>query len=338
MLVYQDGGTSEQTLEIAAGTKAIGFRAAVNLNYNTVTIPSGLKTIYGAAFFGSKMTKVDGDLTSITYLSAMAGNNEVYDKYDGTYPFENHDATMLTNYKNNQDIVLKGARFGAFKKCASLATLDFTQLTSLKIIGYEAFSGCTNLEHASSKTYNMYSYVGKELNQSADIIDVSQNPILDLSDCASLTNIQSQAFKGVDKIKYTILPNTVGKSITATSTLTLDAESNVLPPKSVHLIGDTYHQASINFGHISRTSHYPDAALRSNDNYNYFRIFVEDLPDGITTENYCASSYDGNIYNEMQYWTIYNGNYYLFKGRDQVLAFRDKVDDNAYTTPGMALN
>ena len=339
-LVYQAAGSSNATLTIDAGTKAIGFRAAIGTNYKTVTIPDGLTTFYGGAFMNSKMTTVDGDLDDIRYICARTVDNEaeIYDKYDGTYPFDNYDVTPVTGYAVNNNNYINNARNGAFKGCSNLETFDFSQLSSLKAIGLEAFSGCKKLKNVSSKSYVMYDYTSKSSGQAATQL-ASSTVVLDLSESTGLRKIQTNAFREVNNINYTILPSTVGKSTTEESKLTLDGDANALPPKSKHLIGETYHHASINYVEdaMKPRTHYPTGAIGAKEN-NYWRFYVgDDIPEGLTIEDYLASTGTESTMDSEQYWTIYDGKYYLLKGYKQAKAFYNAIEAGTYLTPGQSL-
>lgn len=338
-LIYQCAGSANDTLTIASGTKAVGFRAGIGTKYSKITIPSGLTTFYGGAFMNSKMTEIDGALSDIKYICArtLSGDTEVYDKYDGTYPFDNYDITPVTGWSATNNTYIDNARNGAFKDCSNLATLDFTQMTSLKAIGLDAFSGCGKLKNVSPYTYNMYDYTSKSSGQDADKL-ADSTVVLDLSYCTNLRKIQSKAFSGVNLVNYTILPTTVGKSTSEESKLTLESEGNVLPPKSKHLIGETYHQAGININDTSLNprSHYGANAM-GNTAKNFWRFYVDDIPAGLTIEDYLASAGLESVYESEQYWTIYNSNYYLLKGYTQAKAFYTAVNNGTYTTPGQAL-
>ena len=339
-LVYQVAGTQEETLTIDSGTKAVAFRAAVGSNYGTVTIPAGLTTFYGGAFANSKMKTINGSLSDIEYICArtLSGDTEIYDKYDGSYPFDNYDITPVTKWAETDDRYINNARNGAFKDCKNLETLYFNEMTSLKAIGLDAFSGCTKLKNVSSESYTMYDYTGKSSGQAATALP-STTVVMDFSKCLDLRKIQSKAFNNVKTCAYTILPTTVGKSTTAESLLTIENEGTALPHDSKHLIGETYHQAGINHrdDNLKPSTHYGRNAL-GNLNRNYWRFYVEDLPDGLTIEDYLASDGTQSSISDEQYWTIYDGKYYLLKGYDQAKAFYNAVNnpDVAYT-PGQAL-
>lgn len=338
-LVYQTGGTSTDTLYIEEGTKAVGFRAAVNINYQEVVIPEGLTTIYGQAFFGSKLTKLSGSLSSIKYISArtLSGDTEVYDKYDGTYPFDNYDITPVKGYAATHDTYINGGRASAFRSCSNLTDVDFTQFTSLKVIGTEAFRDCSNLKNVSPNSYTFYNYVGKNSGQTAQVI--TDKVVLDLSGCSELRKIQASAFTNVNSINYTILPDTVNGSTTVESQMVIENDANAIPPKSEHLVGESYHQAGINFydSNLNPRNHYGKNALGTTK--NYWRFFVgTDLPVGASIEDYLAKSAGSSQYQDEKYWTLYNGNYYLFKGYDQPKAFFNAVANGTYLTPGQALS
>ena len=338
-LVYQAAGTTSAELTIADGTKAVGFRAAIGSKYKTITIPEGLTTFYGGAFFNSKMKKIDGHLQSIKYICArtLSGDTEIYDKYNGTYPFDNYDVTPVTGWAVNNNTYIDNARNGAFKNCTNLEEIDFTKMTNLKAIGLEAFSGDKKLKILSPKTYNIYDYTSKTSGQSVDV--VNNKVVLDLSNCGALRKIQSKAFTNTELINVAILPTTVGKSTTAESLLKLDDDGGVLPPNSIHLIGETYHQAGINYkdNDLNPRSHYGASAIGATEK-NYWRFYVgDDLPSGASVEDYLASTGQESLYEDERYWTIYDGNYYLFKGYSQAKAFYTAVANETYTNPGQAL-
>ena len=343
-LVYQVGGTTDGTLTIQAGTKAVAFRAAVHSNYSKITIPNGLTTIYGGAFINSQVKTIDGDLSTLKYISALAlsGDSEVYSSYSGAnaLPFDNYDVTSLNKRAADWATYVEYGRHGAFKGCSQLTTINFTEMTSLKSIGPDAFSGCTALTTVTPKPYTVYSYVSKGSGAAADLLTADQFKVLDLSDCVNLQNIGMKAFANVNTFTYTILPNTVGTSTSIKANIKIGNDASTLPPSSLRLIGDTYHQASIDFGSssLSRSTYYPNNAMRGKDQYNFYRFFVPtEMPADKTIDDYLAHTGDANKYQALQYWTIYNGKYYLLKGYNQTKAFFNAIANGTYTTAGQAL-
>ena len=347
-LVYQIGGGSTDTLTFSSGTKAVGFRAAVHTNYETITFPNGLTTIYGGAFMNSAVKTVNGDLSTIKYISARTlpvtdgsstYDSEVYDAYDGTYPFDNYDVTYVAGKSDGDSTYVDGARGGAFKGCTSLKTFDFTKLTSVKAIGQQAFSGCTNLVEATdpNTTYTIYSYVGKSRTQAASQITLNSNTaVLDLSQCTNLRKVGSNAFGNITKLKYVITPNTTGTSTTLESLITFESGDHTLCKDSYHLIGETYHQAGVTYGHLNARTHYPLNVLHSAESWNYYRFFIDASLD---IDDYLARDGDNNINESCQYWTIYGGAYYLFKGYTQASKFFTLVTTNPSSyTAGAAID
>ena len=289
------------------------------------------------------MTEIDGDLSTLKYISArvISPDTEVYN-YTGNLPFENYDVTPLARYAANNSNYLDGAAANAFKNCKSLTTVPFNEMTSLKAIGDGAFTGCSALVKGSSASYSFYDYTNAGLDNSvSETTYANGQGILDLSPCTSLAKINSDAFGSVSSITYTILPTTAGDYIDVAAKITLGNHASALPPSSKHLIGDTYHQAGILYKNdsLSPRTHYPSNAMRGNDSYNFYHFpaLAAEMPDSnYTISDYVASSFDGAVYNTIQYWTKYNGSYYLLKGKDQVEAFYNKVNGGSYT-PGQAL-
>ena len=141
MLLHQAQNPGENTsLTISAGTKAIGMAACAGSMYKTINLNSDLKTIYGMAFQFSMELETIGGGTGLQYISAMAPGDEVYDT---SMPFDNID---FRSYYDGDVLATKEARYGAFRDCQNLKTINLKAMTSLKKIGHQAFNNCPNLE------------------------------------------------------------------------------------------------------------------------------------------------------------------------------------------------
>lgn len=347
-LLYQPSGVTG-SFTVAEGTKAIGFRAVTNTRFTGVVLPTGLTTIYGGGFQkNSSLASVTGDgLSTLKYISARS-DEEVFDStartllelYDSTYnslPFDYYDNS---DFSGNRTQVLNKiynrAMNSAFKSCTSLATINFSAMTSLKSIGPEAFNGCTSLSNMA----NSVAYTFKKVDSDGTITDVDANKttgVLDLSGCSQLRVMDKSCFSGCSTINYAILPNTTGSSHTDESNFYFgknpNTDFNTGTAKVFHdntrvLFGETYYQVAYQRNVTFTTNHYPKDALNTslfNSNFTILKYFyryhyehtTETSVIGGVTYNKNVTDYanvGGGSDTMMGYWDYYNGNYYLFVG------------------------
>ena len=219
LLYYASVGTGNSpTLDLSTSSwtslKAIGPRALANTNYTSITLPSGLTTIYGAAFSSNTALTTVSGFTGLKYIAAapQSGDTDVYNN-DGNFDVSDYTEFNRPNYFNWL------AKFGAFANCTNLSTFDFTSCnSSLRKIGYGAFEGCTSLSSMTggSTTYTYYRYSDYTNMTTSDVEDriAAQNAVkeekttnvLDLSEATNMTSIGRGAFKGCSSIKYAHLP------------------------------------------------------------------------------------------------------------------------------------
>ena len=347
-LLYQPSGNTG-TFTVADGTKAIGFRAVANTNYTGVTLPTGLTTIYGGAFQKSaSLATVSGaGLATLEYISARSETElfnstartllELYDSNYNTLPFDYYDNSDFSGSRTDAlNKIYNRAINSAFKGCTSLATIDFTSMTSLKKIGPEAFNGCSSLSNmANSAAYNF-----KKVNSDSTISDVDLNKttgVLDLSQCAQLRVMDKLCFKDCSTINYAILPNTTGSNHTSESQFYFGKNPNdnfntgtdkVFHNNTRVLFGETYYQVAYQRNVDFTKNHYPQGALNTSlfdsdfSKLKYFYRYHYEHTTGTTTIG--GVTYDQNVIDYanigggsdtmMGYWDYYNGTYYLFVG------------------------
>lgn len=322
-LLYQ-AGNKTGTMTIASGTKAIGMHAAANTKYTTITFNNSVETVYGGAFYNcANLTTVNGDLSSIKYLSAVV---------EGGY--SNEPATMndhfdIIDYRNytKTSSQIFASRQSAFASCAKLTTIDFTSMTSLKKIGRAAFYNCSTLNTMTNGVgYNFYS--GTINNKTA--IDTNYSTgVLDLSKCGNLRVVDVDSFVGCSALKYVILPNSTGDDHRATSNMyygydpdaTSYVKQNILTAnkKVKVLIGETVYQADVNIGGKTKVeAHYPAESIfgtgnnATTSNQVYYRVFsIDDV----------AKNSSGNYYTK-KYWTMDpQGNYFLFSTPAEAITY-----------------
>lgn len=214
MLIAQANATTGN-FTVASGTKAIGLGALANTSYSSITLNSGLTTIYGAAFTKNYLlTTINGgsDLRYIGTMENLKNLNNGWDDEDYTEVWDNtmKDHISITDYRGYafEPKTYELSMQSAFAECNNLTTWDFTQLTELRKIGIGAFKKCGSLINlAGSKTYQ---YVAS--NPSADVITrngTDSQGVLDLSNCHNLRSINKDAFVDCTNIKFLHLPNNI---------------------------------------------------------------------------------------------------------------------------------
>ena len=217
MLISQaNGETGSLTLD--SGTKAVGLAACANTYYSSIALNSGLTTIYGFGFAkNNQLTSVTGG-TGLRYIGTMENMrnlNTGWDDADYTEVWDKTNTTMnehisITDYRGyayepKQYVdSLQGAFFG----CYNLETLDFTQLSEIRKIGFAAFSGCKKLTNLAGT--NTYQYVSSNATEDPIVRKGtdSQN-VLDLTNCHNLRSIGQDSFVECEKIKFIHLPNNI---------------------------------------------------------------------------------------------------------------------------------
>ena len=269
LLHFPNGKT---VLNVATGTKAIGYRSAassklteVNFNNDGVTT-----TIYGQAFKNCSDLTTLTNTSSIKYINAFPNNNadEVFGREitDGsTLIFDNHDSlsTLDTTSQN------KNARQSAFENCTSLK-FHPENFSSIIKIGLNAFKGCSTLmDYTLPKTYNFYTG-----DESGNLV-TKTDKVMDLSGLSTLRTLENGAFTNCN-IDYAITPNTTGTNYSTQSSFyygkdNKSGQSNghVFTNNSTKvLFGETAYQADQK-GTYSPTAHYPISSY--NLSYTYFR-------------------------------------------------------------------
>ena len=117
-----------QTVNLPDTIKNIGIYSFTTSTLNNITLPEGLISIGGSAFYGCS------SLTSITLPSSLTSI------YYGAF----WDCEGLTSITLPSSLISIGK--GAFKDCSGLTgKLDFSNCTSLTSIGEWAFYGCNDL-------------------------------------------------------------------------------------------------------------------------------------------------------------------------------------------------
>ena len=319
MLVSQANGNTG-TLTIASDTKAIGLQACANTKYTTITIPSGLTTIYGSGFARNYSMTTFNTVSSVRYIGTMEnplydpvnfpwqddGYDEVWDSSVGVH-FDNSDYREMAF--STREII--ESQFGAFYNCTKLATIDFTTMTEIRKIGWAAFFNCKAMKNMSgSKNYIYKTYTGS--NDAFTTLSISgranNQGVIDLSGCSKLRSIDMDAFKDCNSVNFFHLPNTRGSASESQIYIGFDPESprindkNVVTPgqiftnsKSIRvLIGETAEYACYDFGGKNHNSsaHYATNCFGTGNTLYYYVGSEFDVPDK-----------SGSA---IKYWTKYN--------------------------------
>jgi hypothetical protein len=313
-LIYQAQGATG-TLNIAAGTLAIGMYACSNTSYTTINLNSELTHIYGMAFQNNvTLTTINGG-AGLKYICAMAPNDEVWNP---SLPFDNIDYAMRMNDRVRQI----NSRTSAFDSCRALKTFNFKNLTNLKKIGAAAFKDCNNLEEMTGgANYSYYKYDGTET-----FIETTHSGVLDLSPCTQLRAIHGNAFLGCSKIKYLHLPNTDGeiyicKKGEGTGSDLSTSDGSIITDKSNTrvLVGDKINKAGRGFDTTFSgvSNHYNDSAFGAQanlistvTNHNTVYYYAESIADIIGGGTAGLTSGD----QKANYWTMRDGKYILIEG------------------------
>ena len=189
---------------VAADTVAIASHALANTGYSKISIPTSVTTIYGNALTRSfTMTEFAVPSGSnLQYIgSAVPGNLVSGASFDWFQRSANVGQTSWDTYARY------ASSLGAFKKCKSLTTVDFTNMTNLKKIGYGAFEDCKVMANMTgSKTYSYFKWNSGKTALEAITANTSSG-VLDLSGCSNLVSIGRNSFVNCKGIQYVHLPD-----------------------------------------------------------------------------------------------------------------------------------
>ena len=185
-------------------TNAIGPRALANTGYTTITLPSSVTKLYGGAVTRN-INLSTFNASGLEYIGTPLAS-ELFSSV--SFVWQEHPKSNGLGWEEtpqNYD-----SSFGVFAGCRSLATMDFTQLTSLKKIGYSAFRDCTSLVNmVGTKTYSYFKW-----NDSQDGLEVYatgskdiSTGVLDLRGSSTLESIGRYAFGNCAAIDFVHLPN-----------------------------------------------------------------------------------------------------------------------------------
>ena len=171
----------------------------------TVNLPASLKTIVGDAFSGC--TKLETIMVDPANTSLKVQGNIIYDKRQPGRLLCSARRIRSVNFPAN----LTERAIGAFSGCTRLAEADLSSCTDLKIIGTDAFSGCTGLLQlklpANLKTIDGFAFNGCRGIEGSVVLPEKLETIgmlafngcsrideFDFSKCTALTAIGSSAF------------------------------------------------------------------------------------------------------------------------------------------------
>ena len=312
MLVAQANNVAG-TLNIAAGTKAIGMNACANTKYTTINLPSGLTTVYGNGFAKNRyLTTVTGT-ADLRYIGAMENilnsadwsdpdYTEVWDDSVKPY-FENTDFRDY-GYAPKEHVM---SHTSAFYDCTSLETFDFKAMTQIRKIGVSAFNNCTKMYKMTGTT----GYTYKQYNSGGTQTDISDgrtantNNVLDLSGCQYLRSIGGNAFASCNSIKYVHLPNNRGTATESNLYIGSDPETSTdyaaifSKDKGIKvLVGETAEYAHHDFGKTNNsTAHYPAGCFGTGNDVYYYISGRSDIPTDDSST--------------LKYWTSLGNNTYL---------------------------
>ncbi len=318
MLISQAVG-EEGTLNIAEGTKAIGLMGCANTKYSKIVLPTGLTTIYGMAFTNNKqLTELSG-VSSLRYIGTMKNylnttttfvDDEYTEVWDSTVEpyFENYDYRDYAYAARPTIEALASAFYG----CNKLATLDFTAMTELRKIGYQAFYNCSGLKYMAGNK----NYVYKKYNASDGSLtvitgrDADNANVLDLSGCTHLRSIDRNAFLGCSNIKYLHLPDNrpaeanesplyFGKDFELnSSSAQILSDGNDTKYISI-LVKEKAIYAAPSFGTAHKASnHYPANVFGKKNRVFYFIEQKSDIPESTSGT-------------DLRYWTLGNDGSYI---------------------------
>ena len=330
ILLYQtQANTGNLTLD--ANTKAVGMGACANTQYTSITLNSGLTTVYGGGFAKNySVTSIDGvsDLRYIGNMENVLNKNNGWDDADYT---EVWDSSMeqhlsITDYRGygwNPKQYLMNVN-GAFAECSNLTTFDFTQLTSVRKIGSLAFSKCRKLINmAGSNTYKYILYNTK--NPSGAVVSRtgtdSQN-VLDLSNCQNLRSISKNAFCDMDQLKFLHLPDVKdpvkdesGLYISFDPENKTESGSIITNSKGIRvLVGETAEYAYYDEfdGYHNNTAHYPRSNTFGTGNEIYYHCYsVNDVKESSDNIHYWTQASNGDyilLWNESLARTYFANN------------------------------
>ena len=312
MLLSQANGETG-TLNIKAGTKAVGMQACADTQYSTINIPSGLTTIYGLGFAHNRLLTTIGGGTSLRYIGTMENylntNNgwsdddytEVWDSTIASY-YENFD---YRNYAYAPRSILD-CLTGAFYGCNNLQTMNFKEMTELRKIGHQAFLNCKSLKYMTGT--NEYVYKEYKNGNLVEITgrDSNNANVLDLTSCTKLRCIDRNAFQGCPTISFLHLPDNrngannsqlyIGKDKEISNTSGNIFSDNSSTSFTRVLVGETAFYAEPTWGAShSASDHYPNGIFGKNNKVYYYINKKADIPQntGATGVRYWTYGTDG---------------------------------------------
>ena len=328
ILMYQSNNLSG-TLTIDSGTKAIGFEGCSNTGYTTITLPSGLTTIYGGGLYkNTKLTTVTG-VDDLRYIGTIKNPNggamaRGWDDPDYT---EIYDDSVAEHYEvvDYRDFSylrrpLIESLYGAFAECKKLETIDFTSMSELRRIGRKAFDGCVAMSNMSgSNTYTFKNYNASTKTSTA--ISGAENissGVLDLTSCTNLRSLDSYAFGSCSGIKYAIMPDNRGDSDQSKLYIGYDPDIKYLDnaPKQIFtekcgvqvFISETVFYSHQTYGSShSASTHYPANCFGKNNQLYYYIGENADIP--------------GSDHTALKYWTYEGDDIIIFNSADDARVY-----------------
>ena len=262
---------------IEPGTKYINAEGIFGTAATSVTIPSSLTTIYGYGVAANPLlTEIKGDLSGLKYI-----NGPHLDPNDPDVWQANHPMTNNVTYNG-------ASQKGAFMRNKLLTTFDFTQLTSIREIGENAFFGDAALTKMSVSQPEYKYYMNPTLTTMPKPTTKSDG-VADLRNSTNLTHIGQKAFTECSLIKYVHLPDTTGNDATKISKITLP-NAEIFPSCSL-LVGERACQASHQVPNIAggiqynATDHYP-ANSKKNCTVYYYAETKADVSNANTAIKY----------------------------------------------------
>ena len=230
-------------------------------------------------------------------ITAVSTSNEIWD-YSVSQHFDNIDYRDYAFAKRG----IIECLYGAFAGCDKLATLDFTQMTGLKKIGYGAFSGDKALASmtGNSAMYNYYAYEDGSVvpYKIGNITQTSlKTKVLDLRSCSSLVSINQSAFEGCSNIQYAHLPDNKPNGATE-SNIYIGYDPNTSIYKQGYnifsnnetriLVGETVYYADYStYGKTKNAgNHYKSGWYQAKNLVFYYAASDSDVPENDTTCKY----------------------------------------------------
>lgn len=330
MLISQANGATG-TLNIDAGTKAIGTDACVNTKYSTINLNSGLTTIYGYGLARNKSLTTVGGGADLRYIGSMenpTGKNTGWSDDGYTEVWDNTDASVydLSDFRKYayQPRTIIDSLGGAFYDCSNLNTLNFKAMTELRKVGYFSFNNCKKMnDMVGGDSYVYKEFVTGKKDHLDEISPISDGRadnsknVLDLSNDTNLHSIEAGAFLNCNSIKYVHLPNNRGDASESNIFIGQDPETGIASggvfsssSNMKILVGEpaAYSDNIYGFGSAKKAGNHYFANWAGSNTVVYYHVDSSFVFD--TTNHPCGIPKTDS--STLKYWTKVGSVYLLF--------------------------